>query len=103
MRRLGDDIPQFVAILDEKRTKQFSDLDERNGNMETATSTVPSAANGVTGHYSQQQACLGDNLLSSEMLESLDLDISNIEQWLHTSDGNEGGLLDDSMYGLFTS
>lgn len=53
---------------------------------------------GVSDNFNSQG--LAGESLNTDLLQTLDLDFIN-EQWFNTL--GDGDLLDDSMYGLFTS
>ncbi|KAH8702274.1 fungal-specific transcription factor domain-containing protein [Talaromyces proteolyticus] len=98
VRRLGEENPQILAILGERRAKHFPNSGESGTPLNANPSAARLAESGITGCDPQQQTFLDD----AEMLGSLYGDMGSLEQWLST-DIDDGGLLDDSMYGLFTS
>ncbi|BCS25443.1 fungal specific transcription factor domain-containing protein [Aspergillus puulaauensis] len=89
MTRLGEDIPGLYRSVRERSRAGLHGADGADG--EEAT---------VDDIHFLSQGYAGETL-NSELLQSLDLDFINSEQWFNTV-GDEG-LLDDSMYGLFTS
>lgn len=69
--------------------------------MPTAGAT--SLPNGAPDFDLQGYTGLGESLITAEILESLELGLGNSEHWFNTVVNDEAGLIDDSMYGLFTS
>lgn len=88
MVRVGEDIPGLHGLGRERKSR--------------ATSNGVEGVGGFAGDInSQLQGDAVGESFNTRLLQSLDLDFLNSEQWFNTA--GEEGLLDDSMYGLFTS
>lgn len=89
MVRVGEDIPSLHGLGRERKSR--------------ATSNGVEGVGGFAGDINSQLQgdAVGESFnTGTQLLQSLDLDFLNSEQWFNTV--GEEGLVDDSMYGLFT-
>ena len=104
MKRLGADIPQLHVAANEIRSgSSLKNASEGGLGLAATGPTTTGLSSGATDFGLQERFPMSDSLPIADILESLELDLGNSEQWFDTMVGDEGGLMDDSMYGLFTA